>query len=85
MGGLKEGIQGWRDGRGGRIGRRGRQQRSSSRKACGSLYTGEEGGEEDGIEGVVGETTELRVWYEFRVSKVVDMCFTYHHGQVACV
>lgn len=44
--------------------------RSSSRKACGSLYTGEEGGEEDGIEGVVSEAAELwrgGVLYEFRV------------------
>ena len=61
------------------------KQRSSSRKARGSLYTGEEGGEEDGVEGVVGEAAELwrgRVWYEFRVSRwVQDMCFTYHHGQ----
>jgi hypothetical protein len=44
--------------------------RSSSRKACGSLYAGEKGGEEDGIEGVVGEAAELwrgGVLYEFRV------------------
>jgi hypothetical protein len=31
----------------------------SSRKTCGSLYTGEEGGNEDGIEGVVGKAAEL--------------------------
>jgi hypothetical protein len=31
----------------------------SSRKTCGALYTGEKGGDEDGIEGVVGEATEL--------------------------
>jgi hypothetical protein len=31
----------------------------SSRKTCGSLYTGEKGGDEDGIEGVVGKAAEL--------------------------
>jgi hypothetical protein len=31
----------------------------SSRKTCGSLYTSEKGGDEDGIEGVVGKAAEL--------------------------
>ena len=32
---------------------------SSSRKTSGSLYAGEKGGEEDGVEGVVGKAAEL--------------------------
>ena len=42
---------------------------SSSRKASGSLYAGEKGGEEDGVNGVVGKAAELwsakEVWCEW--------------------
>jgi hypothetical protein len=53
-------------------------QRCSSRKTCGSLYTGEKGGDEDGVKGVVGKAAEL--WSRrFGVScsvSIHDMCLS---------
>jgi hypothetical protein len=46
-----------------------------SRKTCGALYTGEKGGDEDGIEGVVGEAAEL--WSERDEWLLIhDMCLS---------
>ena len=49
----------------------GRAEESSSRKTCRSLDAGEEGGEEDGVKGVVGEAAELYGLYEYRVFQTV--------------